>query len=169
MMISRRIFLGTAATAVAWPHVGLAASLPEPSGDVLLEVTGAISKKNSHGAATFDRKMMTSLDWVEIETFTSFTDGPQRFAGPTLVSLLEAVGAEGTTLHATAINDYTVRIPVEHAARHGVILAMDMNGVPMRVRDKGPIWVVYPLTEAEAEKKPFDDQMIWQLARIRID
>ena len=146
-----------------------ASDLPEPEGQVLLRVTGAVERSNMPDAAVFDRDMLENLDWVEVETFTSFTTGAQRFAGPTLSSVLEAVGAHGATIRATAINDYTVVIPAEHAARHNVILALDNNGRPMRVRDKGPIWVVYPLSQDEAEMKPFDGEMIWQLVELRIE
>lgn len=145
----------------------LAAPLPEPQGQVLLEVSGEIGATNGD-SARFDLDMLRALDWREIETFTSFTSGPQRFAGPTLASLLQAVEAQGVRIHATAINDYFVEIPVVHAAQHDVLLAVEMNGKRMRVRDKGPIWVVYPLSEEAARAKPFDTEMIWQLTRISV-
>lgn len=148
--------------------MGHANDLPVPSGPVLLEVTGGIAVTNADGRARFDREMLAGLDWREIETFTSFTDGPQRFAGPTLSSLLAAVGAQGQMMAARAINDYFVEIPLAHANAHDVLLAMEMNGRTMRLRDKGPIWVVYPLSEEEAERQPFDTEMIWQLNRIEI-
>ncbi len=149
-----------------------ASGLPAPEGPVILTVSGGIGigngNANDAGVATFDRVMLENLDWREIETHTSFTTGPQRFAGPTLASLLDAVAAEGETMIATAINGYFVEIPVAHAAEHDVLLALDMNGRPMRVRDKGPIWVVYPLSEQEILEKPFDTEMIWQLSRIEV-
>ncbi|MVO14292.1 molybdopterin-dependent oxidoreductase [Parasedimentitalea huanghaiensis] len=145
-----------------------AADLPVPEGRILLQVRGAITNFNIDGAAEFDLEMMRDLDWREIETYTSFTDGPQNFAGPTLQSLLDAVGANGSRLIATAINDYFVEIPVVHARDHDVILAIEMNGRLMRVRDKGPIWLVYPLSEEETAEKPFDNEMIWQLIQFEV-
>lgn len=170
MVNVRRLLIAMVLFGLSLPMQVMAMTgLPLPSGEVLLRVTGAISVTNAEQVAEFDREMLKALDWVEIETHTSFTEGPQRFAGPTLASLLEAVEARGTTLSASAINDYTVQIPLADARAHDVILAMDMNGVPMRVRDKGPIWIVYPLSEAAAETRPFDDEMIWQLVQIRVD
>lgn len=170
MTLSRRLFLGGLSCGAALPGVATASNrLPHPQGEVLLTVLGAISAENAENRVVFDRAMLEALDWVEIETHTSFTDGLQSFAGPTLASVLDAVGADGNVLQATAVNDYTVEIPVAHARAHDVVLAMDMNGVPMRVRDKGPIWVVYPLSRTDAEKRPFDDQMIWQLVQIRVE
>lgn len=143
-------------------------ALDAPQGRAVLAVGGAISVTNSGDMAEFDRAMLQSLDWQEIETHTSFTEGPQTFAGPTLASLLDALGVSDGTLRATAVNDYAIEIPVAHAAAHNVLLAMDHNGKPMRVRDKGPIWVVYPLSPEDAAKQPFDNEMIWQLVRIDV-
>lgn len=149
-------------------HSAIAAGLSAPQGRVMLTVSGAIGSQNADGVAEFDREMLEALDWREIETYTSFTEGLQTFAGPTLASLLEVVEAQGAEIEATAINDYSTRIPVSHADEHSVILAMEWNGRAMRVRDKGPIWVVYPLSESRAAKQVFDSEMIWQLNRLTI-
>lgn len=144
------------------------AELAAPAGRVLLTVSGNIKTVNAGARAEFDRAMLEALDWREIETFTSFTEGPQRFAGPTLASVLEAVEASGGTLTVTALNDYAVSFPLQLATEHSVLLAMDHDGRPMRIREKGPIWIVFPLSEAEAAAAPFDNQMVWQLAKLHI-
>lgn len=145
-----------------------AGTLPAPEGAPMLSVTGMVSETNANGAAVFDRAMLEALDWREIETHTSFTEGPQTFAGPTLASLLDHLGAEGEMLVLTALNDYQIRFPVAYAAQHDVLLALDHNGTPMSVRDKGPIWVVFPLDAAGARDKRFDGEMIWQLSRLHV-
>lgn len=146
-----------------------AADLARPTGMVLLTVSGDISNTNEEQTAQFDRAMLESLDWTEIVSFTSLTEGPQAFAGPTLSSLLDAVGARGTQLRATAIDDYSIIIPVADAAEHNVVLAMDRNGTPMPLRNKGPIWVIYPLSEADAAKNTFKREMIWQLYQLSVE
>lgn len=146
----------------------LAANLSTPTGRVLLTVSGAIDVHNGNGVAAFDRAMLETLDWQEIETYTSFTAGKQTFSGPTLASLFEAVRAQGGVIKATAINDYSVEFPLAYADNHDVILALEHNGKRMRVRDRGPIWIIFPLSEAKAAQQPFDREMIWQLDRIVI-
>ena len=168
-MFRRCLVAAMAIWSVAVVLASAGSGLTKPDGTVLLRVTGLVDHVNDADGAMFDRPMLEALDWVEIETYTSFTTGPQRFAGPTLTSVLNAVSAQGAVIRATAINDYSVTIPVEHAAQHDVILAMDHNGTPMRVRDKGPIWIVYPQSEREAEKKTFDGEMVWQLVELRIE
>lgn len=145
-----------------------ALALDAPEGRALLTVTGTIAETNDGDAARFDRALLEQLDWREIETHTSFTEGPQRFAGPTLASLLDAVGASGGTLTLTALNGYEIRFPADYAARHGVLLALDHDGRAMSVREKGPIWVVFPLDRDGAENKLFDGEMIWQLSRLHV-
>lgn len=163
-----RTLIAASAIALSSAVSALASDWPAPTGPVVLEVSGAIANHDQSGVAQLDVDMMRNLDWREVETYTSFTTGMQRFAGPTLASLLDAVGAQGSSMNATAINDYFVEIPVAHADQHDVILAVEMNGKRMRIRDKGPIWVVYPLSESEAAGKPFDTEMIWQMNRIEI-
>ncbi|MFD1344326.1 oxidoreductase [Litorisediminicola beolgyonensis] len=143
-------------------------ALDAPEGRAILTVTGNIAQTNDGDAARFDRALLERLDWQEIETHTSFTTGPQRFAGPTLASLLDAVEFAGNTLKLTALNGYEIRFPAEYAFRHGVILALDHDGRAMSVREKGPIWVVFPLDRDGAEDKRFDGEMIWQLSRLHV-
>ncbi|MBY6164112.1 molybdopterin-dependent oxidoreductase [Mameliella alba] len=123
---------------------------------------------NSVDRAEFDRALLQTLDWVEIVTHTPFTEGPQTFAGPTLASLLKALGVEDGTLLATALNDYTIDIPVADAWAHDVLLAVDHDGRPMRTRNRGPIWIVYPAATPDDFEDVHGARMIWQLNRIRV-
>jgi len=144
----------------------IAESLPEPSGRILLEMSGNIGVTNQGSAARFDVDMLQDLEWSELETYTAYTEGPQVFAGPTLQSVLDRVDADGKTLRATAINGYFVEFPASEAEQYNVVLAMMQNGEVMRVRDKGPIWVIYPMTQEQASRKEHDNEMIWQLNQI---
>lgn len=165
-MFSRRIFLTLMSGMAAAPS--FAANLVPPSGRVLLTITGAIRTTNQDGAAMFDRDMMEGLDWRTIKTYTNYTDGLQTFSGPTLASVLAASGASGAVLHATALDDYTVDIPLSDLDEHEIILAMDQNGKPMRVRDKGPIWVIYPAPTMDDIGPRQISHSIWQLKSIDV-
>lgn len=149
------------------------ASLPSvaldlPDGPPILTVSGEIGAANMGAVAVFDRAMLEALDWREIETYTPFTDGPQKFAGPTLASLLETIGVDSGTLMATALNDFSIGIPVSDADAHDVLLALDHNGRAMRMREKGPIWVIYPSDSADVIDDELGSRMIWQLNRIQV-
>lgn len=146
----------------------LASTLAAPSGPVILTVSGSISEKNAGEVAQFDRSMLRELGWQSVDSYTRWTDGQTHFEGISLASLLDAVGASGKTMVAVALNDYSVRIPVSDAKDHNVLLALEMNGQQMKIRDKGPIWVIYPQTQEQANEPRFDEKMIWQLKSIEI-
>ncbi len=160
--------VAVAAAIMPFSMTATAEQLPMPTGEVILTVSGAIGKTNTQAGAEFDLDLLKALEWEEVNTFTSFTDGMQTFEGPRLSSLLDFVAASGTIIGASAINDYFVDIPVTHAENQGVILAVLYNGKAMTVRDKGPIWVIYPQSEDEAKLKKFDNEMIWQLISMEI-
>ena len=147
-----------------------AGHLAEPAGEVLLTVTGAIGHANSdEGAALFDRALLEGIGAETVETTTIWTDGLQRFTGVPLQALLEAVGAEGDVLRAMALNDYAIVIPASDAVEGGPIIAYARNGAPMAVRDKGPLWVIYPYDSApEYQTEQVYARSIWQLVSIEV-
>jgi hypothetical protein len=150
--------------------VTAAGMLAPPQDEVLLTVSGAIAETNTEaGEAVFDRAMLEALDPVIIETSTIWTDGVQRFRGVPLVTLLDRLGAEGTILRALALNDYAIEIPVSDAVAGGPIIAFERNDEPMSVRDKGPLWVIYPYDAVpEYKSERIYARSIWQLVSIEV-
>ena len=131
--------------------------------DIVLTVT--------HGGETteLDMPALKSMEAREFETTTIWTEGPQTFTGVPLAALLEELGVTEGTIKATAINDYAVEIPVEDAVEGGPIIAYRLNGDPMSVRDKGPLWVVYPYDSDTAyQTEVIYSRSIWQLDRIDV-
>lgn len=146
-----------------------AQSLGTPKGAVLLTVTGEIGRTNRDGAMAFDRAMLKALPQTSFTTTTIWTEGAHRFTGVQLADLLDAVDAEGETLWAAALNDYEITMPVADA-RDGALVAYAMDGEPMSVREKGPLWIVYPYDSNVAyQTETIYARSIWQLNRIRIE
>lgn len=140
---------------------GIARDIGTPTGQVILSVTGT-------GGETwdFDRAMIEGLGWRTITTVTPFTEGMQEFSGIAIADLVAATGVSGTTVDAIALNDYRVEIPADHIEAHDVFLALDHNGEPMRVRDRGPVWIIYPADTLLAASERFDSFMVWQLREL---
>ena len=92
-----------------------ALALEPPQGRVILVVEGDIAHTNGDNVASFDRQMLKSLGFARWETMTPWTEGIDEYKGPTLSTLLDAVGAKGNNLSVTALNDYTANVPVEDA------------------------------------------------------
>ena len=136
-------------------------------GDVLLTVSGAIETTNADGMAQFDLEMLEALDATVIDTSTIWSDGTQSFQGVSLDVLVDRLGLTGETLRATAINDYAVDIPISDAVEGGPIIAYRLNGDTLSVRDKGPLWIVYPYdSDASYRSEVIYSRSIWQLDRI---
>lgn len=143
--------------------------LEAPTGPTLLTVSGAIAVTNTEGAAIFDRDMFNALGTVQITTSTPWTDGPQTFSGVLGRTVLERVGAQGTVVLASALNDYTVEVPIDDFLSYDVMLATHMNGEEMKISDKGPIWIVYPRdSEPKLQDRRLHDRWVWQLKSLKV-
>lgn len=91
------------------------------------------------------------------------------FKGVLARTALERVGAKGSVVMASALNDYTVEIPIEDFLNYDVLLATEMNGEEMLVRDKGPIWIVYPRDDfPELQLETINARWVWQLTELEV-
>ncbi len=72
-------------------------------------------------------------------------------------------------LQVTALNKYRTEIPVSDVA-HQPILAYQRNGEPMPVRDKGPLFVIYPYDRnPDLKTERYFSRSAWQVRSIAID
>jgi hypothetical protein len=146
-----------------------AGALDAPQGRIILELRGKISNTNGEGVALFDRRMLERLPQETVITVTPWTDGQTTFSGPLARDLLKLVGAAGKQVEAVALNDYGVVIPTSDFEDYRVILALLINGKPMRIRDKGPLWVIYPWSEhPELQTDVVHGRSIWQLKAMNV-
>lgn len=148
----------------------LAQSLPQPKSEVLLTVSGEIGVTNAEGEARFDRDMLQALGVKSISTENPFQTGMHTFEGVLISDVLDAVQANGTALNAEGHDGYSVQIPIEDVRKFPVMLAMVWNGKVMRVRNKGPLWVIYPLTQyPELVDQKYSARSVWQLKQLTIE
>jgi hypothetical protein len=145
------------------------AALGTPKSEPILEIAGRIEVTNKGDVAVFDREMLESLGLQKITTTTPWHSGTVSFEGPSLAKLLDLVKAKGSAVRVVALNDYAATIPMEDFARHGVILAMKRDGQYMPVRDKGPLFVIYPFdSNAELRQQLYYARSVWQVKRIEV-
>jgi len=146
-------------------------AVPAPTGPVILRISGKIAAA-SNGEVAFDLAGLESLGVVRYTTPTNWTDGPATFDGVLLSKVLEAIGADpsATTLTMVALNDYKAPVPLEDAHKWPVMLALKQDGKYMSVRDKGPIWVVYPQhLSADLGNYEMSARWVWQLGAIDVE
>lgn len=146
-----------------------AQTLPAATDEVILTVSGDITNTNADGALALDAALLASLPQHEFTTSTIWTEGTATYSGVLLRDLLAAAGATGATVKLTALNDYQITMPAADAAEDGPLLAVLVDGKPMSVRDKGPVWLVYPYDDNAAYRtEQTYARSIWQLNRIEI-
>lgn len=145
------------------------AALRAPTQAVLVTFSGQISRRNLGDDAVFDAAMIDSLPAHEFRTWSPWFKEPMTFRGPRLKTVLEAVGAKGQTLHMVALNDYAVDVPFSDAEQYDPILARRINGKVLGVRDKGPLFLIYPFDlKPETRIDQFYGRSIWQVTRITV-
>ena len=171
----RQFMLGFGACAVglsramAQPAVPAESPLPAPTGRTVLSISGRISVTNDGDSARFDRAMLEALGMATVVTATPWYDGQVTFEGVPMVRLMQRIGAQGETVQAIALNDYSTEIPMADFARWGVLLALKRDGNYLTVRDKGPLFIVYPYdTSAELRSPRYYGRSAWQVARLVI-
>lgn len=149
--------------------LSLSLAAPVFADETVLTITGAVAQPEEGEAWTFDMAALRQLPAASIETTTIWTTGSQTFEGVALVDLLAHVGATGNAIRAVALNDYAVSIPVTDAVAGGPIVAYTQNGSEMSIRNKGPLWIIYPFDGNQIYKsEEYYSRSIWQLDRIEV-
>jgi len=144
--------------------------LEVPKGPVLLTVTGHISQKNRGDSAVFDLEMLDKLESGVTKTANPWVPGTNEYSGPRFSALLKAVGATGTnSVVVTALNDYTGKVPIDDIVNLNLILATRKNGKPLKIREKGPLFVIYPFSD---RPDIYDEvhfcRSVWQIKSMEI-
>lgn len=111
---------------------------------------------------------LAALPQVSIVTENEFSNGAVEYRGPLVRDVLEHLALdEFEMLRFTAANDYYVDIPTSDFRRYNAILALEADGKPLSRRDKGPLWVMYPISDhPELQDSIYIHRLIWQVVRI---
>ena len=148
---------------------GPARALEGPKGKVVLSITGKVAGGNAGERADFDMAMLEALPQQSFTAETPWFKAPRKFSGPLLRDVMAAAGARGQILQAVALNDYKVEIPFEDIEKFKVVLATRLDGQPMAVRDKGPLFIIYPFHEsATLRSERYYSRSAWQLRTIDV-
>ena len=124
---------------------------------------------NAGEAAVFDLAMLDALAGRETTAETPWFDQEHTFKGSLLSAVLDAAGAHGTALRVRAINGYEAVIPMEDVAAYPIILATRIDGKKLSVRDKGPIFVIYPFDrDPELYNEIYYTRSVWQVEAMEV-
>lgn len=167
-MIARRHFPVAAALALtSLSRTGLA--LAPPAGPVVLTISGNITQVNAGQTAVFSMAMLEALPQHTFTAKTPWYPKPMQFTGPLLRDLLTAAGASGTKVMTTGLDDYKTEIPVADTKTYNMIVARLINGKPMSVREKGPLFLLYPFdARPELQTERYYNRCTWQLIKLTV-
>ena len=134
-------------------------------GDVLT-ISGRISGEDDAHMLSLDE--LGDFPGHVVTTSTIWTEGEQVFRGISGADLAERFAADGVTeVHAVAVNDYEVVIPFDIFSAQTTLIAYERNGSPMSVREKGPLWIVFPYDQDPSFRADsFRSYSIWSLTRV---
>jgi hypothetical protein len=167
--MQKRHFFLSAVMAFALGPV-FAGALAAPKAKVVLTISGKIGESNSPQGAQFDMAMIEKLPQHSFTTLTPWEKEPIQFSGPLLRDLLGAVKAQGSVIKAMALNDYQSSIPVEDAMKFDMVMATKMNGKPIPIKTKGPLFIVYPFdSKPELRSAVYYERSPWQLKSLTLE
>jgi hypothetical protein len=111
-----------------------------------------------------DLRQMGSID---LQTGTPWSEGVSTFTGVTGRRFVEALKATGTEVAADAINNYHIAIPFDVFASDELLIAFARDGQPMSVREKGPLWIIFPYdSDPLYHSDTYKAYSIWSLTRL---
>jgi hypothetical protein len=147
----------------------LAGALPAPAGQPILTISGLIDNTNAGQTAVLDRAMLDALPGRTTTTATPWYDGKVSFTGPLGSELLKLVGAHGTMVKVTAVDDYSSEIPLQDFLDSPVIFADMLNAKPMSLRDKGPLFIIYPFDiRPDFYNEAYFGKSVWQIKALEV-
>jgi hypothetical protein len=148
--------------------VGSALAQPVTEAAAVLTVTD----RSAPAGKALELKLadLERLPQHSFSTNTPWTRGALKYTGPLLRDVLSLAKAGGTLIRAVALNDYQVSIPVEDALKYDVIVALRVDGKPIPVRERGPLFVIYPFdSDRELQSKRYHERAISQLNSIQVE
>ena len=191
--MNKRHFLGTATLAGLLPAARVLAAEPARHGPGLLTVSGLVGKTNrgpvdpaldqlmvKHGvkfdkAFVLDAEALHRLPAVRIKATLEYDGKMHSLAGPLLTSVLESAGvapASQVMLGLRAVDGYVVPLSTADARSYRMIVATEMDGVPLALGGLGPQWAIYEAdTLAAFKDKPLKERFAlcpWGLYSIEV-
>ena len=136
----------------------------------IIQITGNIDVTSDGKTAYLSYEDLKSFPQHSIMVKEPWFGEERIHSGPLMKEVLAFLKAEGSRLDVKALNDYKIKIPISDIENHSVILAIDLNGRPMPVRDMGPSFMTYPLsTHPNLQKEIYYARSVWQIESIRVE
>jgi len=133
----------------------------ELAGRTTLTMSGSVSLSIDEFEALAPRTIIkTSTPWHTATTFSGISGK----------DFIRVTGATGQTVVVRAINDYQTKIPISDLTDLGALFVTRMNGKRLSLRQKGPLFVIYPFDQKpELKSELYYGRSIWQVNKITVE
>lgn len=145
------------------------ATIPVPREKTILTISGKIKARNYGQQIDLD---MPTIERMGLVRYT--VDDPEQrrdvdYTGVLLQKLLDVAQYEKntTTLHAIALNDYKIDIPLD-ILRWPVMIATQREGQRMLETEKGPLEIVFPNKDFQMDPILYNPMWVWQLRSLEV-
>ncbi len=144
--------------------------LPAQAADSIILTVKAAGCCANKGVQTFTLAQQDALPQTPDTTIPPWTNGKHSYQGVRLNVLLDQLGITANTIKATALNAYWAKLPVDDARKYPVLLATRQDGQVLTRRNKGPIFIIYPLSDyPELDQERTHSLMVWQTIRLEVE
>lgn len=163
MIDRRQLILGAGALAT------LAATKASFAKDEILTLRGTFAKAGPDGGLASSLADLDALPQTRFSTTTPWQEGSVEFSGVALKDYFAMMGAAPEKIRLVALNDYVVDADVADLVAGDALLATRQNQVPMTIRDKGPIFLIFPFdSRSDLQHQTYYSRSVWQLTEIDI-
>lgn len=175
------------AFALALAVAAFAGTAPSHAADadpVVLTVTGNVANANRGPVDEFEDAVFAHLQ-VKFDKGHTFTLADLRAmpqhtvkakyegfpreveaTGPSLTDVLKAAGAEGKKIVPQGLDGYAPEFTAADVAKDKMIVAIAMDGKPLAMGGRGPLWVFGPPGSFEGQQA--DEGFVFGLIRIDV-
>lgn len=142
----------------------------ETLGPVILEVRSEASGAPTAPIARFDMTALEKIGLIVLSTKTPWTKGEINFQGVLLRDLMTVLKVNGKNLTAYGLNGNSVRIPQSDYQKIDVIIATRSNGERLGIRERGPLWIIYPWSKQPSlQSELYYSRSLWHLKMIGVN
>jgi len=120
---------------------------------------------------TLAPELVHQIGEVEISTSIFVMGSEQhKVRGILLRDLMKHLGTKAENAKIAALDGYTMDVPTEDFLKYDVVLATEIDGQKLSVRDKGPAWIIYPASKhPELQDTVYEARSVWQVKSIEFN
>ncbi|KJY82853.1 hypothetical protein TW81_11620 [Vibrio galatheae] len=125
---------------------------------------------NQQAAVFSDNDIATQFSPTSFSTHLPWYPDKNKFTGFKVTDLLRHLKInDALSVSFVALNDYAASSQIADIVKYEPIIAYQMNDKNMKIRNKGPYWLVFNLDRnPEINNAAFHSQMVWQIDEILV-